>query len=56
MYFLCGALMFLSALSAALVPDTKGRAMENQIRKSEKSPKQEVYKITNGRGVFHLHI
>ncbi|XP_062616417.1 solute carrier family 22 member 4-like, partial [Saccostrea cucullata] len=31
MYSLCGGLMFLSAITAVLVPDTKGKIMENKI-------------------------
>lgn len=46
MYFLCGTLMFLSSISAALVPETKGKVMENQIRKSGKS---DVYKLESGK-------
>lgn len=45
MYFLCGTLMFLSSISAALVPETKGKVMENQIRKSGKA---DVYKLESG--------
>ena len=45
MYFLSGALMLFSAISASLVPETKGKLMENQIRKSEK---MEVYKLESG--------
>ncbi|XP_061184984.1 solute carrier family 22 member 4-like [Saccostrea echinata] len=43
MYFLCGTLMFFSAISAALVPDTKGKVMENQIRKSGRS---DIYQMS----------
>lgn len=48
MYFLCGTLMFLSSISAALVPETKGKVMENQIRKSGKS---DVYKLESGKKI-----
>lgn len=51
MYFLCGTLMFLSSISAALVPETKGKVMENQIRKSGKA---DVYKLESGKEMFKI--
>ena len=41
MYFLCGGLMTLTAFSALLLPESKGRALEDMISQGDNADKNE---------------